>query len=477
MNEQEARQALGQVVALRFPRSWETLDLERFPVANYIIFKDALESTLDASRDRIAEARALLRSKGIEPLFMIDEEGGRVTQISEFFDSAPSPRAIAKTLRPEEAADIYAQLAAFLARLGIDINLAPCLDVDTEPLNPIIATRSFGGDVPRVVKFGEMAIRGMRRSIACVAKHFPGHGMTKRDSHLSLPIVDDTRETLTSTHIEPFKDAMKWYVDGIMVSHCVYRALETEEIPACLSRQIVCDHLRLNLGYDGLVFTDSLDMRAVTQNFGPRQAAVLAFEAACDILLYTELSERFTGGFEGLLDMLLMGKLSRDHLARSIARRKRIFERSELTQGFKPTFDDGIYSPLVQQVRRASVRIEGDQGMLPLPRDNAAVISTSSQVVQKLQCEIASVDEISTRLGDLGDAAGKPLIVWLTEPLAVRHSLEALRSIMRTSQKSILVTTYEPVATALAESHLSIVTDDTSPQTEDAIIKRLFEAR
>jgi beta-N-acetylhexosaminidase len=476
MNEQEARQTLGQIFALRFPRSWDSLDLNRFPVANYIIFRDALEPTFEASRDRIRDARTMLRARGIEPVFMMDEEGGRVTQISGFFPSAPSPRAVAKVLSPDQAADLYAELGAYLGQLGIDVNLAPCLDVNTESLNPIIGTRAFASDTATVTRFGERAIGALRRSISCVAKHFPGHGMTKLDSHLTLPFVDDPRETLQAVHMAPFKDAVRWCADGIMVSHCLYRALEVEPLPASLSTQIVRDHLRINLGYDGLVFTDSLDMKPVTQSLSPRDAAVRAFEATCDILLYTDISERFESAFETLVDMLLMGKINKDHLTRSVGRRRRIFERSNVIQEFKPLFDRSEYCSLADAVRDSCVRVDDARGLLPLAPSDAVVLSTSSQAAERIRRTVPTVKEIGDRHGDLPGPAGKTLIVWLAEPLTVRHSLEALRSMIRTAGRSVLVTSYDAVATSLAECDVKIVTDDLSPQTEDSIVKRLFGA-
>lgn len=474
MNEQEARQMLGQVFALRFPRSWDSLDLNRFPVANYIVFRDALEPTFEASRDRIKDARAMLEAKGIEPLFMMDEEGGRVTQISDFFPSAPSPRAVARVLSLDQAADLYAQLGAYLGQLGIDIDLSPCLDVNTERLNPIIGTRAFGSDTALVTRFGERAIWALRRSISCVAKHFPGHGMTKLDSHLALPIVEDSREALRDVHIAPFKDAVRWCADGIMVSHCLYRALEIEHLPASLSTQIVRDHLRINLGYDGLVVTDSLDMKSVTQGFSPRNAAVRALEATCDILLYTEMSERFENAFDTLLDMLLMGKINKDHLTHSVRRRRRIFERSDVIQEFKPLFDRSEYCSLADTVRRASVRIDDRLGTLPLPPSEAVVLSTSSRAAEKIRQAAPAMEEVGNRRSDVPGPAGKTLILWLAEPLTVRHSLEALRAMIQTAGTSVLVTSYEIVATSLAECDVKIVTDDLSPQTEDWIVKRLF---
>jgi beta-N-acetylhexosaminidase len=469
MNEQQARHALGQVFALRFPRSCDTLDLERYPVANYIIFKDALGPTLEASRERISQARNLLASRGIQALFMMDEEGGRVTQIAEFFPSPPSQGAVARALSPNQATDLYAQFGAFLAHMGIDIDLAPCLDVNTEALNPIIGTRSFGADAKQVTTYGRMAIRGLRRSLACAAKHFPGHGMTRLDSHLALPIVEESLQTIQSIHMAPFQDAVEWHVDGIMVGHCLYRALASDGLPASLSGQVVNDHLRINLGYQGLVLTDSLDMQAVVRDFSPSEVAIRALAASCDILLYTEMSERFEAAFAALLEMLLTGKLDRDQLAGSARRRAGLLQHLRLTAEFKPLFDLSEYTPLADAARAAAVRIQDRRGTLPLVEPVVAMVSTSAQAAAKLRDLAGKVEEI----GDADDhavAAGKDLILWLVEPLTLRKSLEGLRRMLKAARRSVLVTTYDALAEALGEATATIVTSDMSPKTEDDII-------
>jgi beta-glucosidase-like glycosyl hydrolase len=298
--------------------------------------------------------------------------------------------------------------------------------------------------------------------------------MTRLDSHRSLPVVEESREVLRDVHIAPFKDAVRWSSDGIMVSHCLYRALEIEHLPASLSAQIVRDHLRTNLNYRGLVLTDSLDMNAITQNFSARNAALRAFEASCDVLLYTEMSERFESAFETLLDMLLMGKINRDHLERSVARRASIFARSKLIKEFKPLFDRGEYCSLADAVREACVRVEDKQGVLPLAADDTVLLCTSGRCAEKIRERLPCAEEVGDRRGDVPNAAGKTLVLWLAEPLTVRHSLEALLAMIREARTSALVTSYEAVAQALVGCNVKIVTDDLSPQTEDAIIQRLL---
>lgn len=456
--------------AVRLPHSWDAFDLERFPVANYIIFKDDLESTLEGSRRKLEDARKALRGHGIDPIFMMDEEGGRVTQISGFFPSAPSPRAISKTLSPEEAATVYGQVAASIAHLGIDLNLFPCVDVNTEPLNPIIGTRSFGNTAGRVSAFARAAIASSRRHVGCVAKHFPGHGMTLLDSHLGLPAVGDSRETFGTIHLKPFEEAARLGVDGIMVSHCVYSSMQSDGLPASLSWQIVADWLRMKTNYGGLVITDSLDMKSVTRALSAPEAALLAIEATCDILLYTEYSERFTKSFEIMVDLLLMERLEQDRLMESVKRREKLLTRLRTTRGVSHIFEEDVYFPLIQRVRANCFSMEDPGQILPLSCGDAVLAGSSPGIAPKMRAYIPGLVEACQP----SDSAGRTLILWITEPLALNQSANTLRALVQAAARSVLVTTYETMAKAFRDCQVKVVTDDTSPHMEDLLLGRLF---
>ena len=468
MTRDEARHLAGRVFAARFPRSWDQIDLERFPVTNYIVFRDALGPSLEASRKRFAEARTVLADHHIlHPIFMMDEEGGRVTQTSEFFQSAPSPRAVAKFLTPEEAGTLYFHLGAYLADLGISANLAPCTDVNTEALNPIIGTRAFGTDPELVSVFAGETIAAMQRQVGCVAKHFPGHGMTRLDSHLALPVVEESRERLEDIHMAPFKAAIRARVGGIMVSHCLYPSLQTDGLPASLSRAVVTGCLRADLGFSGAVLTDSLDMRAVTETVHPEQAARLAIEAGCDLLLYTEISERFMAAFETVVEMAVAG-LAGEHQMREAA--ARIAGALDAPKADTDEFKPRVYLDLLYRARAGAIRVTRGEAKLPMALADAAIVSTSPAAAEKLRPRIVGLAEIAAG----ADPAGKPVILWLAEPLFLTQSLDDLRRLAARAPVSILVTTYQQLADEMQEVDVVVVSDDTSPYAEDSIIGLLF---
>lgn len=182
-----------------------------------------------------------------------------------------------------------AQVTALEARsLGVNWIYSPSCDLDIEPNNPIIGTRSFSGDPDRVADLASEWIDACQHAgaMAC-AKHFPGHGRTVRDSHAELPSVDVSKEVLLQTDLKPFRSAIDAGVATVMTAHVAFPALDSTGSPATLSRSILHDLLRGELGFDGIVVTDAFIMQGVLGG-GEKGAAVRAIESGCDILLYPE---------------------------------------------------------------------------------------------------------------------------------------------------------------------------------------------
>jgi beta-N-acetylhexosaminidase len=471
MNEAEARFALGRIFALRLPRSWDDLDLRRFPVANYIIFRDDLEATFEASRGRLRAARTHLQGNGIKPLFMVDEEGGRVSQVSSFFPPAPSPRSIARALTPDMTESLYAHVSAQLAALGIHVNLFPCLDVNTEPLNPIIGTRSYGDTPEQVTAYARAAIRGSRRFVACVGKHFPGHGMTRTDSHRELPIVMDSHARLDYMHIYPFKAAMAAGLDGIMVSHCLYMSLQDDGLPACLSAEIVVNQLRLRAGFNGLVLTDSLDMSAIADRVDPARAGFMAFEAGCDMLLYTEYSKRFERSFKSLLEAVLMGRIEIARVMESSRRRNKVVEHLKTLSPPSQPAEDDRYELLTGKVLARSFEIHDESQILPLSSDEVTVVTNSDEIVERLQASVPAI----TRTSEPSDAEGKVVIAWIPEPLVAAKCFGTLHKMVDVAGTSVLVTPYPALSRFLPDFDVTITVHDSTSRTHEAIIRTIFE--
>src|SRR5688500_6390774 len=206
-------------------------------------------------------------------------------------------------------------------RLGINWDLAPVCDVDVEPANPIVGTRSFGGDVARVTEFAAEWIDGCQSlGVLACAKHFPGHGRTTADSHAEMPVVRASQDELFQVDLAPFRAAIDAGVASIMTAHISFPALDPGGTPATLSRAIVHGLLREQLGFDGLIVTDALIMAGVLEGRDEAAACVAAIAAGVDVLCYpTDV----VGVARALDKAASRGELDRERLHRSLQRRQR----------------------------------------------------------------------------------------------------------------------------------------------------------
>ncbi|HAM32256.1 MAG TPA: beta-N-acetylhexosaminidase [Deltaproteobacteria bacterium] len=222
------------------------------------------------------------------PLIAVDQEGGRVARFKEPpFTRFPPARACSLfCCRNETVAEaVGAATAAELRAVGIDIDFAPVLDVDSNPRNPVIGDRAFSDDPGAAATMGIAFAKGLlSRGILPVGKHFPGHGDTSADSHKELPVVRAGRETLLRRELLPFRRAARSGIPALMTAHVMYPALD-RALPATLSRKILHDLLRERMRFRGTVFSDALEMKAIADRYGLGEAAVLAVAAGCDVVL------------------------------------------------------------------------------------------------------------------------------------------------------------------------------------------------
>ena len=214
----------------------------------------------------------------------IDQEGGRVQRLKAPWTEWPPMRRVAEAKSVELTEQVGAALALEVAEVGIGLNFAPVMDVHTNPRNPIIGDRSFASTPKDVAEHGCALIRGLQgHGIAACAKHFPGHGDTSRDSHLELPTVSHDLDRLRAVELPPFIAAAQEGVASMMTAHILFPALDPKR-PATVSPEVMAI-LRDEIGYDGLVFSDDLEMKAVADRFRPDQLVRGALESRVDALL------------------------------------------------------------------------------------------------------------------------------------------------------------------------------------------------
>ncbi|MBB6729588.1 beta-N-acetylhexosaminidase [Cohnella zeiphila] len=215
----------------------------------------------------------------------VDQEGGRVNRLPGEFVKMPPNRTVGDAGKPELAGEMGKLIGRELKAIGVNLDFAPVLDVNSNPNNPVIGDRSFGSSASLVASLGLPELEGIRgEGIIPVVKHFPGHGDTSVDSHLDLPVVNKTTQQLAKLEWIPFQAAIKDHVEAVMVAHILFPKLDADK-PASLSAEIVGKLLRDQMNYDGVVFTDDLTMGAIVKHYTLAQAAVDAVLAGDDILL------------------------------------------------------------------------------------------------------------------------------------------------------------------------------------------------
>ncbi|AXG77973.1 glycoside hydrolase family 3 protein [Streptomyces paludis] len=228
----------------------------------------------------------LAQRSAVPLLIATDQEHGAVARVGKPATLLPGAMALGASRSPADAREAARIAGAELAAMGINQNYAPDADVNVNPANPVIGVRSFGADPAAVAALVAEQIEGYRSAgIATTAKHFPGHGDTSVDSHYALPTIHHTHAQWTALDAPPFRAAIAAGTASIMTAHIVVPALDPSEDPATLSRPIVTGILREQLGYDGLVITDALDMKGVREKYGDDRVPVLALKAGVDQLL------------------------------------------------------------------------------------------------------------------------------------------------------------------------------------------------
>jgi beta-N-acetylhexosaminidase len=307
------------------------------------------------TRDGLADLTRALRAEHDYLLLAIDEEGGDVTRLEwregSSYPSAAGLGVVADAALTEEVA---AAIGADLAAVGVNWDFAPVADVNL-PANPVIGVRAFGDDAAIVSPHVAAFVRGLQRSrVAACAKHFPGHGATEQDSHLELPVVTGD----LASALEPFQAAIDAGVRTIMTAHVVVPALGEE--PATLNHRVIDELLRKELGFEGLVVADALEMRAVSATFGVEAAAVRALRAGVDLLCVGhDLHEGDVQRIESaIVAAVAAGELAEERLAEAAGR---VGALAEWADAFPATVDGTVGDVAA----RRAIRVTGDVALTP----------------------------------------------------------------------------------------------------------------
>ncbi|KQY94295.1 hypothetical protein ASD24_01660 [Paenibacillus sp. Root52] len=345
------------------------------------------------------------------PLFLgIDQEGGVIKRIPGG-TNLPGQMALGAT-GSTALAESAAQLTGEeLKALGIQVNFAPVLDINSNPDNPIIGIRSFGSNAELVSRFGLAMIKGLRESgVIAAVKHFPGHGDTAIDSHLGMPVLTHPRERLDAVELKPFRDAINNGVDMIMTAHIAFPAIDNEQmtslkdgqkvpVPATLSKKVLTGLLRDELGYDGLIISDAFTMKAIAEHFGENKAVERAVSAGVDIILMPKDS---AAAHQTLVNAVMKGTIPKETIQASVTRileakfQYGLFERSpslsvklaELNRVIGSSQHRTVEREIAEQAVTVLASREGKRVDSINKGDQVAIVAADEQQAQQLERQL-----------------------------------------------------------------------------------------
>nr|WP_226655261.1 glycoside hydrolase family 3 protein [Pseudalkalibacillus hwajinpoensis] len=299
--------------------------IKQYHLGGVILFRENVVTTEQTTK-LVADYQEASEKYGM--LMTIDQEGGIVTRLQSGTDM-PGNMALGATRSPELAENVGHAIGEELASLGINTNFAPDMDVNNNPDNPVIGVRSFGEDPELVADLGIAYTKGLQSTgVAATAKHFPGHGDTAVDSHLGLPEVPYDKERLMEVELYPFQKAMEAGIDAIMTAHVTFPKIDDTKViskkdgteislPATLSHKVLTELMRDEMGYEGVITTDAMNMGAIQDHFGSVDAAIRSVKAGTDIVL---MPVGLPEVAEGLYEAVKSGDIPEERIEASVER-------------------------------------------------------------------------------------------------------------------------------------------------------------
>jgi beta-N-acetylhexosaminidase len=401
INKLTTQEKIGQLIVAGFHGTTVGPEIENlireYKVGNILLFSRNIESAAQLFKLNQDLQKIAMETFGIPLYITIDQEGGMVTRIFEDGTFFPGAMTIAATNNVEYAYKIGDLMGKELIDLGINMDLAPVLDVNNNPKNPVIGVRSFSDDPDKVALFGNANIRGLQNHVVATAKHFPGHGDTHVDSHLALPKVEKPLNELEKFEFKPFKAAINDGLHAIMSAHINFTHLTEDGLPVTLSKRALTGLLREEMGFEGLIITDGIEMKAIHDNYGTIEATLKTVNAGANLVCICHDLPYQIGASDRFNKALETGELTMDTLNERVARI--LTYKEKLTVDLTRTYEDvkenveSIESKAFarQVVEEAVTLIKGETFK---QHGKTLVISTNPQATS-----IADEDSHNSKLG------------------------------------------------------------------------------
>lgn len=407
MNKIDVNKVVGQLLVVGFEGKKITSEIKElihtFHVGGIILFSrnigtpsEILNLTTDLQRE------AKMAGYQYPLLICVDQENGIVRRLGAGTTVFPGAMALGATDDVSNAYNVGYATGEELLGLGINWNLAPVVDVNNNPENPVIGVRSFGQSPAKVAQFGKESMKGMQDAgVVTTLKHFPGHGDTDVDSHLTLPTISHDLQRLEEVELTPFKACIAAGADTVMTAHIHFPAIESEAgLPATLSEKVITGLLRQRLHYNGVVTTDCMEMDAISQTIGTEKGAVSAVKAGADFVMISHTFERQKGSIKEIVNALESGEIDMNEILEA---NKRIQDLKEKYLDWDNVpFDDvavpenvgsNEHKELATEVYQNSTTIVENNGLLPLNKNNKVLV-----IYPESSARVRVEDENNTQL-------------------------------------------------------------------------------
>ena len=489
-------QKIGQIMLIGFDGTTVDVELRRmlsqYHVGGVILFARNVQSPQQVAA-LTNELQQIAIESGSPGLFIaIDQEGGRVARLTEDkgFTEFPSAMALTATRDPQNAYRVAVTMAAEMRAVGINVDFAPDLDVNNNPANPVIGIRSFSSDPQKVAEYGLAFATGLQENgVLAFGKHFPGHGDTGIDSHIDLPLVSHDRIRLDQIELVPFQAAITANVAGIMSAHVTFPAIDpTPGLAATLSRPVLTDLLRDELGFKGLIATDSLEMGALAaKGYPPQVGAPLALAAGADVLLFNRDHAMHRQAFANLVQAVKDGKISQEQLDDSVQRMLQTKHRFGLLKP-APVEVEAAATPVNtadhlalsrELAQKAITLLRDPQRLIPL-KDPTTILMVEPAAVRDqtqflgLRGAILIMDTRPTasQIADVTQAAqnGRVVILPINDLNVNTNQLKLVQDLVEAGNPVIVIAHRNPFDVALLPENVTIlITYGFNPPIRDAL--------
>lgn len=383
VNDMTIDELIGQVIMVGLP-GFELNDLYKkfikdYKIGNYILFARNYDNSKQMKKLMKDVYNYTLDVTGSYPLVSIDQEGGMVVRLFQDVTFPASPLTTSATSVADAPYKTGLIIGKDMLKHGINLNLAPCLEINEDLANPLVNVRGYGATKEIVLKNAKAFVKGIRESnaLSCI-KHYPGSGSGTKDSHLELPIIDDPKEKLLNYNMYPFFHILE--SDALMTSHCLYTSFD--EMPSTVSHVLLHDVLRKDIGFEGLIISDGMEMKAITDTFGLGKGCVMALNAGCDILLLCHDYEEQLVAFKAVKKAVEEGIISVETLKEKVERINKAKEKAMV--GLKEYFTEVDYEVVEEEHNLMQDIVDNSftliKGKAPYLTNKTLIISSNARI-------------------------------------------------------------------------------------------------